>query len=44
MLISTSGKQKNPLSERMKRKSQVQARSAPFPKACPLMAAITGMG
>jgi len=35
MLTSTSGKQKNPLSDRMKRKSQVQERRAPFPKACP---------
>ena len=40
----TSGKQKKPLSARMKRKSQAQDMIAPLPKAWPLMAAMVGMG
>jgi len=44
MLMSISGKQKNPRSDFMKRKSQAQAKMVPPPKAWPLMAAITGIG
>ena len=44
MLMSTSGKQKKPRPDFMKRKSQQQAMMLPSPKAWPLMAAMTGMG